>query len=164
MALTKDQWKSNQAKRKSELKGMAKEIKKLKPIFKDSQRNVSRTLDTFNVEQSTRTKDMKYNPSVLSMVRSFWRDALGVMWEHQYRLWSLQVEYRRKHIIYCLYNGTPIEKIEPNHDEKSYYWGLIKNSIEYRSVNTAQRNWESEQILKYDIEYKKGLFFEHDAV
>ena len=163
-------WKEDQATRKAELKELAKEIKALKPIFKESQRDVSRNLDNYNVEENARTKrTMMYSPAVLGMVKDLHTKSLLKMWDHQTKLGELQRRYRFNHIIYCLYNGTPIDKIEPTHDETHYNWLVIKDAPEYRAAQNAQIDWEAKQMVAEedrlkDPNYEKGLFFEQAVI
>lgn len=149
MKLTKELWKEEQAARKAELKEIAKEIKTLKPIFKDSQRNLTRTQQHYNLERNVSHRSAKYDSSIISMVKDIYIKALYQMWEHQTRLRKLRSDFRILHLEYCLYNGTPLDKIEPNHRD-DYYWNCIRQSPSIKKAMMYQINWEVQKELELD--------------
>jgi hypothetical protein len=165
--MNKQEWKESQAVRKAELKALAKEIRQLKVDVKKAQQDTSYTLTDYNVCASASKNDIEYR--AMSIVRDAYNESLYKLWPIQSRLLSLRQKYRHNHIVYCLYNGTRMEHIEPTHDETSDNWIVIKRSNDFKAAKNAQIDWEIEKIRREneklkDPDYEDGLFFEQEAV
>lgn len=148
-------FKEEQALRKAELKKLAKEIKRLKPIFKESQRRLTETLDNYNIEQYERRKGLKYNPNILSMVKDVYYKSVDDMRSINDKLYTTRSDYRCLHIIYSLYNGKTIEQIEPNHNDYHYRLDTYRISNEIKKAQSDVINYRAERekmlILKQAV-------------
>jgi len=142
MKLTKELWKAGQAERKAELKELAQEIKALKPIVKDNQREHSYSRTELGI--TGYMSDMP-DTAITEIDRDKYLECLRKLWHNQNGLRDAQIEYRRKHIIYSLYNGKTLEQIEPNRNEDKWDNDIGDHDLEIRKASNYQVMWAVER-------------------
>lgn len=110
--------KENYIQLKQELKTLAKEIKKTKPLLKETQRSQSK----YERLVMNRSKDYYWKSHKLDG----WYEVVRPAKKYQEKLKNLQCEFRAKHIIYCLERGRMIKEIEPKiKDKYDYHYNYV---------------------------------------
>ena len=144
MKLSKKQlWKEAQATRKSELKEMAKELKIINGQVRIAMSEMSYKIKQYNIESNKSNTGIKYN--CLSTVYNEYVKALHLQWGLQAKQLRLRQEYRCKHIIYCLYNGTPMEEIERSKNMGRYQQDTYKYSKEIQQAQKEQKEFRDKR-------------------
>jgi hypothetical protein len=123
--------KEEQLKRKQELKSLALEISIKKQEYKDAQREHQNLHTSFNIKNCLSVSDCWYdNGDILQSVRSIISKSIFQLNDLLKILNSLQGKYRILHTIYCLYNGTPLDKIE----KRVYHYNVLSKMF-HTSIN-----------------------------
>lgn len=137
----KKQIRIEQEGRKQILKGLANDIRAMKAEIKKNYKELKSYME-FNGITSNDHNVIRLRPSHIrdGYYKILWRIA-GL----QGKLYEFRQKARCLHIIYCLYNGTPLEKIEPKHNVDRFEWDTSRY---HNDIKAAQR---------FQEEYKKFL-------
>lgn len=161
---TKEEWKAAQAERKVELKKLRLEAKYYKNELVKCQQELATVMTRYNIQNYNRTNYIRYDNTLLRQVRQSLISAQQLVSMVQEKNDNIRKEIRFKHMIYCLYNGTPLHKIEKpvmTELELSSLWSEVQRKVE-PAYSAYGKKYQKEYQRRYDFnlgydQYKLGI-------
>lgn len=154
---------------KPELERLSKDIKSIKSHVKHLHREYERLKRYYNVDPNISFDDICYCKGIISPVRDELLSALDEISKAQHKKYMITVAYRATHIIYSLYNGTPMEKIEglPYTREQinHLYYGKREISYDRYLMLLNRLSTFNTQFYRYNMYHGRitDKFFESDT-
>ena len=122
--------KEDQLKRKAELKSLAAEIKHKHQEYKDAQRSHQDLHTSFNIKDCLSINDCWWNSEPIQSIRHAISKSIFSLNDLKSKLNDLSGRYRILHTIYCLYNGTPLDKIE----KRVYHYNILSEMYHTKNI------------------------------
>jgi len=136
--------KQNREIRKLQLDGIAYEIKSLKNEIKSANRKMEDLMKTYKDLHKMEFTDggKKYTHDIENTKKEWVATKYHCALSIHPRYNALRRLYRCLHIVYCLYGGTPIERIEPRFDNTKYVKDTINHTDEIDMAYSFQKMYK----------------------
>jgi hypothetical protein len=119
--------KACQLERKNELKSLSTKIRQKRQEYRDAQRAHQELHNKYNLPKLLSINDCLYGSIPVKQIRREISISIFNLNDLLNKLNYLQDKFRILHTIYCLYNGTPLDKIE----KRVYHYNVLDKMFRY---------------------------------